>query len=59
MPKFLTDRRAVTSLEYALVAAAIGIVLLNVLQVPAESLASVIASVLAGSSDGGAAAARH
>ena len=56
MRKFATDRRGVTSLEYALLAAALAVVLLQVLQVPAQSIGDVVTSLLAstgGASGGG------
>ena len=42
MRRFLQDRRAVSSFEYALLAATIGLVLLEVLQTPAESNGNAI-----------------
>jgi Flp pilus assembly pilin Flp len=53
MPNFLTDRRGTSSLEYAVLAAVLGFVLIQVLQVPAQSIANLVASVLGG--DGGGA----
>ena len=48
MPKLLTDRRGVTSIEYALLAASIALVLFEVLQVPAEALGSVFVQLFEG-----------
>jgi Flp pilus assembly pilin Flp len=45
----LTDRRSVTSLEYALLAAAIALVLFEVMQVPAQALSDVIQQLFGGS----------
>jgi Flp pilus assembly pilin Flp len=42
MPKILANRRAVTSLEYALVAGALALVLFEVMQAPAHALGEVI-----------------
>ena len=52
MRKLLTDRRAVSSFEYAMLAAAIGLVLVQVLQVPADALMSVLSNFF-GTSGGG------
>jgi Flp pilus assembly pilin Flp len=43
-----TDRRAVTSFEYALLAGALAFVFFEVLQMPADALANVITGLLAG-----------
>jgi Flp pilus assembly pilin Flp len=53
MPKFLADRRATSSLEYAVLAAVLGIMLIQVLQVPAQSIATVLSGLFGG--DGGGA----
>jgi Flp pilus assembly pilin Flp len=46
MFKFLKDRRGVTALEYALLGAAIGLVLVTVLRLPAEKLADEVESLV-------------
>jgi Flp pilus assembly pilin Flp len=56
MPKFLNDRRATSSLEYAVLAAVLGIMLIQVLQVPVQSIADLLASVIGG---GGGGSGRH
>jgi Flp pilus assembly pilin Flp len=48
MSKLLADRRASTSIEYALLAAAIAVVLFEVLQVPARVLSDVLAQMFSG-----------
>jgi Flp pilus assembly pilin Flp len=53
MRKFLTDRRGITSLEYAVVAASMAIVLIEVLQVPLQALANALGSVFGGGGGGG------
>jgi hypothetical protein len=47
-PRMLTDRRAVSSFEYALLAGALAFVFFEVLQMPAEALGNVITGLLAG-----------
>jgi Flp pilus assembly pilin Flp len=47
-PRILTDRRAVTSFEYALLAGALAFVLFEVMQMPAEALGSIITGLYAG-----------
>ena len=46
--RLLTDRRAVTSFEYALLAGAIALVLFEVLQAPADALGSVLSQMFSG-----------
>ncbi len=48
MPRLLIDRRGVTSLEYALLAAAIALVLFEVLQAPADALGDLLGSLFSG-----------
>jgi Flp pilus assembly pilin Flp len=48
MPKILAERRAVSSLEYALVAAALALVLFEVMQAPAHALGEAINTLFAG-----------
>jgi Flp pilus assembly pilin Flp len=45
--KFLKDRRSVTALEYALLGAALALVLVTVLRLPAENLASEVTRLVA------------
>ena len=46
MLKVLLDRRAVTSIEYAMVAAALALVLFEVMQAPAHALGTLFNHVL-------------
>jgi Flp pilus assembly pilin Flp len=46
MSRFLTDRRSVTSLEYALLAGALALVLVSVLRVPVIDLMQALQHVL-------------
>jgi Flp pilus assembly pilin Flp len=46
--QLLTDRRAVTSFEYALLAGAIALVLFEVLQAPANALTSLLGELFSG-----------
>ena len=46
MPKIFTDRRAVSSLEYALMIGAIALVLVEVLQVPMQLAGDYAAHVM-------------
>jgi Flp pilus assembly pilin Flp len=46
--KLLSDRRAVTSFEYALLAGAIALVLFEVLQAPADALSGVLSQMFSG-----------
>ena len=48
MVTFFADRRSSTSFEYALLAAAIGLVLFEVLQVPAQALGDVLGQLFKG-----------
>ena len=48
MPRLFTDRRAVTSLEYALLAGAIALVLFEVLQAPANALGALLTQLFSG-----------
>jgi Flp pilus assembly pilin Flp len=48
MLRLLTDRRGVTSLEYALLAGAIALVLFEVLQAPANALGDLLAQMFSG-----------
>jgi Flp pilus assembly pilin Flp len=50
MLKVLLDRRAVTSIEYAMVAAALALVLFEVMQAPARALGTLFDHVLDGPS---------
>jgi Flp pilus assembly pilin Flp len=60
MPKFLTDRRATSSLEYAVLAAVLGVMLIQVLRVPAQTIADVLANVLgSGGLGGGGGGSQH
>ncbi len=52
MLKVLTNRRGTTSLEYAVLAAVLGVMLIQVLQVPAQSIGDLIATVLGGGGAG-------
>ncbi len=47
MSRMVRDRRGVTSLEYALVAGAIALVLFEVLQVPANDISEFVGRLLA------------
>jgi Flp pilus assembly pilin Flp len=47
MSKFLKDRRSVTALEYALLGAAMGLVLVTVLRLPVENLAGAVSRFVA------------
>jgi Flp pilus assembly pilin Flp len=49
MSKLLACRRATTSIEYALLAAAIAVVLFEVMQVPAQVLGQVLSQMIGGS----------
>jgi len=46
MLRVLVDRRAVTSIEFAMVAAALGLVLFEVMQAPAHALGALFDHVL-------------
>jgi Flp pilus assembly pilin Flp len=48
VPRMFTDRRAVTSFEYALLAGALALVLFEVMQMPAEALGNVVTSLFMG-----------
>jgi len=46
--RLLSDRRAVTSFEYALLAGAIALVLFEVLQAPADALSGLLGQLFSG-----------
>jgi Flp pilus assembly pilin Flp len=48
MLKVLLDRRAVTSIEYAMVAGALAFVLFEVMQAPAHALGAVLENLFGG-----------
>jgi Flp pilus assembly pilin Flp len=54
VPKIITDRRAVTSLEYALIAGALALVLVEVLQVPMQLVGDLVSHAVASLNGSGA-----
>jgi Flp pilus assembly pilin Flp len=53
MPRFLKDRRGVSAIEYALLAAVLCLALHAVLQAPAHALVDAFNSLLSGNSGAG------